>query len=537
MMKRRVWLPVALIVFFAALLAAALFLYSILKVDILLNEYVELLAAVLAFFLFVTGVLLLYGMRRKPSVMRRVRRILGVLLALILIAACVYGALVIFRLDRAKNNVIAKPDEQMRAIVGVYVKTEDPAQKLEDLRDHTFGVLGNLGSEKINSNYALGQINEQLNTAVSVTSYPGITDAAAALRDGEVQAIAVNKNYLSLLDDTETYSGFASNLRLVAEIRVPSTATMDNTMDLVGSDKETEIAEPTPTPSPTPEPTPVPVFGEGRTLVFFLSGVDQWEPGVSNSHSDVNILMLVNTNTRQILLINTPRDYFVENPALGGGDKLTHCGVQGVYNSIEALERLYGVSVDNYVKINFEGFIDFIDAIGGITIDNPVEFSATGIGGKLYHFPKGVITLDDREALCYVREREAFGAGDLARGKNQMRVVSAIFDRLKSGGPELMMRYAEIINIMGDCFETDLSSEQLSDLVKIALRYINDWELKGYSASGVNGMRVTASGGSEPLYIIWPTQSTVDFASKLMDMIRDDELITDEVLAEAPSEY
>lgn len=535
MLKKRVWRPIGLTVFFLALISVCLFFYSLLKVDLLLDEYLQLIAAVLVFFLYFTGVMLFYGMKRKRSVMRRVRRIIGIFLAIVQIAACLYGAVFLFRLDQTKREFSTKPEGQLRAIVGVYVKDDDPAQSITDMGTYRYAVLGELGNEKINTNYAIAQIRDQIGADVTAVSYSGITDAAAALRDGEVSAMAVNKSFLPLLNDTESFQGFADTLRLIEEIRVPEETQEDSTVSLHGAaqpeKKDNTLA---PTPEPTPSPTPRPLFGEDETLVFFISGVDKFEAGLSNTHSDVNILMLVNTTTRQILLINTPRDCFVDNPALGGGDKLTHCGIQGVENSIAALENFYGIDIDNYVKVNFNGFETFIHAIDGITLNNPVAFSALGADDKIYHYPQGEITLSWEEALAYVRERESFGSGDLARGQNHLRVLTAMINKVRSSGPSLMMQYADIMKWMGDNFETDLTSEQISDLVKIASRNLDDWDIKSYGTSGYSGMRVTASGGSEPLYIIWPQQESVDFASRLMNMMINNEVITDDTLAEAP---
>ena len=79
--------------------------------------------------------------------------------------------------------------------------------------------------------------------------------------------------------------------------------------------------------------------------------------------------------TKQILLLNTPRDYYVENTAGGyQRDKLTHCGNYGIECSMDALESLYDVDIKFYGKINFYGFYAFIDAIGGITVYSDQAF-------------------------------------------------------------------------------------------------------------------------------------------------------------------
>ena len=252
-----------------------------------------------------------------------------------------------------------------------------------------------------------------------------------------------------------------------------------------------------------------------------------------NAHADVNILMSINPITKQVLLISTPRDTFVMNFALGGGDKLTHCAYQGVPNSIAALEDLYGTHVDNYCRINFTGFEDLVDLIGGITVDNPKAFTTDPDNGR-HSFEEGVIQLNGYQALCYARERHAFGDGDLARGRNQVRVLTAILNKAKTDSASILLNYSDILDALAGTFETDLSSDQISDLVKVALKHLNDWEIKSYSTWGGSGIRTVASMGSQQVAIIWPNAQSVAFATKLLDMITNNEVITDEVLATAP---
>ena len=243
------------------------------------------------------------------------------------------------------------------------------------------------------------------------------------------------------------------------------------------------------------------------------------------------MLMLVNTRTRQVLLIHTPRDFWVTNAAINRLDKLTNCGILGVENSITTLENYYEIDIDNYVKVNFKSFMTFVNGIGGITVDNPVAFHGK-IPGHEYDFAVGEIELDGPAALAYARERHSFANGELGRGQNHIRVLTGIINKLKSGGAALMLQYPKILGWMGDYFETDLSYDQISDLIKIATRYLSDWDIKSYGVFGGSGKGVTSAGYEE--YFIFPNDHSVAFAKRLMTMLQNDEIITDEVLAEAP---
>ena len=79
--------------------------------------------------------------------------------------------------------------------------------------------------------------------------------------------------------------------------------------------------------------------------------------------------------------------------------------------------------------------------------------------------------------------------------------------------------------------------DQMSDLIKVALGSINDWDIKSYSAWGGSGKGTVASMGSQEVYFIWPNARSVAFTKELFATILNNELITDELLEEAPVAY
>ena len=107
-------------------------------------------------------------------------------------------------------------------------------------------------------------------------------------------------------------------------------------------------------------------------------------------------------------------------------------------NSIGALENLYDIDIDYYVRLNFSGFEAIIDALGGIDVYSEYDFTVEPIK----HYVKGMNHLTGLEALAFARERYAFKDGDHQRGKNQMAVITATLDKVMS--PELLYHYNDI---------------------------------------------------------------------------------------------
>ena len=100
----------------------------------------------------------------------------------------------------------------------------------------------------------------------------------------------------------------------------------------------------------------------------------------ASSRSDVNIVATINTETKQILLVSTPRDYFVPlSISNGAKDKLTHAGIYGIDVCMDTLGMLYDEDIHYYFRVNFGGFTKIIDALGCIDVDSDYEFDSRNI--------------------------------------------------------------------------------------------------------------------------------------------------------------
>ncbi len=95
---------------------------------------------------------------------------------------------------------------------------------------------------------------------------------------------------------------------------------------------------------------------------------------------------------------------------------------------IATVRELLGHEINYYVRVNFSSMMDIVDAIGGVTVYNEEAFISHGG----YYFPAGMVDMNGEYALHYVRERFAFEDGDFARGRNQIKVIQAMMDKLIS---------------------------------------------------------------------------------------------------------
>lgn len=215
----------------------------------------------------------------------------------------------------------------------------------------------------------------------------------------------------------------------------------------------------------------------GNSFNVYISGSDSYTGLYDVSRSDVNIIMTVNPKTKKILLTTIPRDSYVYMPGYGN-DKLTHSGIYGIQTSIDTLENLLETEINYYAKVNFTSVIDIVDTLGGITVQNPNNFST--ISGE--YFSEGDIYLNGNQTLAFVRERKNLPDGDLDRGRNHMRVMNAIIKKLISF--ETIANYNNVLDSLINSINTNIPSDKITELINLQIESGSGWEIDTNEVSG-----------------------------------------------------
>ena len=530
MYPRKKWIPIAVILYLVQFVFEVIALVEIMLTNMLPDNMVLVIALVFVLMLIITGMMLFRGMWRKPSTARRVRRVVAVVLAAVMAAGSLWVTHLATRLNETVNSITADNtgDQQIAAYVGVYVMSSDKAESINDLTSASFGIMENF--DQSNTQYAVNYINDQTGTKITTSDFPSMVELAQALYDGKTETIIMNEAYAGALTGFDQFVNFDTDTREILQIPVIVSGNGDDSNNLVSSSASSqEIMDAIDKAASKSDITKTP-------FIMYLSGSDTREQMLVTSRSDVNLLMVVNPSTHQILLLNTPRDYYVENPAGNYAyDKLTHCGIYGIDNSEKTLENLYDLKVNYYMQINFTGFENLVDAIGGITVYSPVAFSANDIDGSGYEFVEGENKLNGDQALKFARERHAFASGDNARGENQMRVITAIIDKVTSNGATVLLNYDKIMSSIEGMFMTDLSDSDIAALVKMQLTDQPKWNIKSYAVTGEGGSEYTYSAPSSTAYVMYQDKDMVDTASKLVKKVMNGEELTDEDLTTSSS--
>lgn len=491
MKTQKVFTIISAVILALQVIAEALALTVLLQLNMLPGKF--LIVVIAAFVLLVAltaGLLFLHGKKTVSLA----RRIIGWVLAILIILACLLVSKLAYDAYKTIDEVTTPPTSIQEMYV--LVREDDPAQTIADTKLYPFGIIADYDVD--HTQRAILQIQELTGETLNVVSFERIAEIADGLLNDQVDAVIMNGAALALLIEDEAYEDFLQKARILHTF-------------LLASLEETE-----PTTEPPTEPEEKNITED--PFVIYFSGSDTRNKKLRTSRSDVNILAVVNPETKQILLINTPRDYYVPNPAgKGQRDKLTHCGLYGPSNSMKALGDLYGLEVEYYAQVNFTGFETLVDAVGGVTI-----YLDSSLGGM----KKGEQKLNGKDALWVARQRYLAAGGDRGRGKNQMKIITAIVDKLTTG-TTLISGYSKILKSLEGFFRTNVSSEEISELVKMQLSDMAKWNIVSYAVSGKGGSEKNYSSPGHRAYVMYPDMKMVEKGTSLAKRILAGETLTE----------
>lgn len=472
-------------------LLSILFVGLLLHLNILKTSYVVMIALGL---LAIGALVLLSQLPDKLHV-------LGKIFACMMCVVMVVGSYGVYK-TRATLGKVTGPRYETDEVSLIVLK-EDTAQIVNDAADYIFGYSVN--HDKENTDKIIEKLNEELDKSIATLEVEDLESLVEDLYSKQVQVIILNEAFRDLL--LEFYPDFDKDTKVLGkyeEVRVVEEETPSPNENTEGTNEHTD-----------------------STFSVYLSGKDTYGDLTKTSRSDVNIILTVNTKTKQILLTNTPRDYYVAHPRSGGMlDKLTHAGIYGVKNSKGALEMLYDTKIKYYLRVNFTSFEEIVDALGGVTVYSDYDFDGTH-GGS---FVKGYNKVDGKSALGFVRERYAFASGDIQRGKNQQYLIEAIIK--KAASPSILTGFTGIMDGIGNNIDTNMTVSEITDLVKMQLEDAPDWNIVTIGVTGTGASRTTYSNQKKAGYVMYPNEKEVAAAKKMIKYVLEGKEISEDLFKE-----
>ncbi|WP_420174355.1 LCP family protein [Luteococcus sp. OSA5] len=218
----------------------------------------------------------------------------------------------------------------------------------------------------------------------------------------------------------------------------------------------------------------------GNSLNFLVVGTDNGSDGANRS--DVIVLAHVSGDRKRVDLIHVPRDLYVTIPGSGKNKINASYAYGGTPLLVQTLQPLIGVPIDHVAKVDFDGFKNMTDAIGGVTVTTP----------------EGPRTFNGTDGLAWVRERYTVGQGDIGRGQRQMMFIRAVLTKGLSkqvlSNPQELSRFlnAATTNMVVDEGFTTNEMQKLA----LSMRNVRGNDIKMHTApwtgvgTGPHGMSI-----------------------------------------------
>lgn len=480
--KNRVSRNVGLVIAAVQLIATIVFMAGVFVLNMLPTAYVAAIGILL---------LLFWGIILASQFFSKKNAITGKVVSILITVILIIGSYFLFKTSGTISN-ISGGDYELDNVV-VAVMADDPAESIQDAADYTFGVQYSMNGDQITQ--TVEAINKELGSDIDTAEYDSLAEQAQALHDGEVDAIIYNEGYTGILE--EAFEGYSQNTKIIYTHSIKREVE-DQSVDVAVKDE---------------------------TFSVYISGIDVFGPIETNSRSDVNIIAVVNPTSHQILLVTTPRDYYVEIPGISGGqkDKLTHAGIYGVDASMATLDQLYDTDIDFYARVNFTSLIEIVDALGGVDVESEYAFTTGSDSGEVINVVQGTNHFNGEEALAFSRERYNVPGGDNQRGKDQQAVITAMIKKMVS--PAILTGANGILNSVSGNVETNMTESQIQELIKTQLSESPSWNITSMAAEGTGDSQYCYSYSGSPLYVMQPDQASVDAIKDAIDAVENGETL------------
>ncbi len=362
----------------------------------------------------------------------------GVMLALFAVIG-IYGTYAVVRVNGSLSNMTATTvQESVSTSFVIYNTNADDITDVTALEGKTVGYMtgsttAELGQSRLES--------EGINA--SLTAYQDYSSLLLALFNEDIDAAILPTNYQDMFSNEEAFTEFLANTSSIMDFT--SNVTVSNS---TGSDKDL-----------TTEPFTVLLLGTADGL------------------SDTMILCSVNPISMKITMSSIARDSYVPISCYNGGEsKLNAARSVSIDCTVQTIEDLVGVEIDYYIDTNFQGVVDVVDALGGIVVDNDVEFIGQNSSSERGHYtvyvPAGDdVLLNGEQALAFARERYAYTEGDFARQQHQQEVIMAMLQGIMR--TKNVNTLLNVLDAAGDNITTNMSVSQMSGFLSYALQKAN----------------------------------------------------------------
>lgn len=414
-------------------------------------------------------------------------KIANVILALLLFIIGAGGSYYVGKINKAVNNVIENDGvEQYETIAGVFTyytksSTGKTFTSLDDLKNASNVKVGVIVDDGVGTGSLAKEILSENNIEVTYVTYNTSEDLLSGLvgtqEDENVDIAVFPSSYRTRwLNDTESGDAYADYLENMVDFY-----TFEEKMKTGDNENANRDL--------TVEPFNI-------LLIGFAPESEDMTVGLA----DTIIVATVNPETFTVSLTSVARDTYTYTACKTDVREKINAA-RGVSRQclMDTVGNLLDLDIDYYMEVNFQGVVEIVDAIGGIVIDNDVEFvgetSSVTRGEKTVWVPAGTgMQVNGEQALAFARERYAYADGDFARQKHQQQVIARIAEKLLS-----MSNVNQALAVMeaaGNNMSTNLSLDQLTNIFNYLINHNNATGITTFEMIDIQNLRLTGYGSN-----------------------------------------
>ena len=349
-------------------------------------------------------------------------------------------------------------------------------KEFSNTNDFKVGILNN--ETDVEGNILPKEYIKKEKLKVNVTEYDSNFELLEKLYNGELDAIFITSNYVIKFEGYDTYKNIEN------EVKVQFTYS-----------KEMKNQDYIENPGTVDKPFTVLIMGVDSTSDVLNAN--------QAFNGDTLMLISFNPNTLNATVFSIPRDTYVPIACLKGeSSKINSSAAYGSTCVINTIENLVDIKIDYYVKINFKGVVDLVNALDGIDITVPDKIDFCEQNSKRSKKPEdlqciksGFQHMNGEQALAFARHRHTLPAGDFQRVQHQQLVVEAIANSAKN--LKNVDAFFKVLDSISANIDTNMSTNQMMNLYNVGKSMI----FSGNSGSMINIQKTYLTGYDLTMYV------------------------------------
>ena len=357
-------------------------------------------------------------------------------------------AFVSINMNKISNSIDKLTKKESGYSTSLVTLKDSSIKSINDIDNSKIGIINDQNNVEAYE-IPLEIIEEEKINKENLVSYDDFTNMLKDLYNKKIDAAFVSSSYVSMFSSSEGFENIADETVVIYE-------------------KNKKAKEKTTSNKTLTEP-----------FSLLIMGVDSDTNSLAKSNSfnsDTLMLITFNPNTMNATILSIPRDTRVPIVCTKykSKNKINSAAMYGADCVIDTITNFTGIKIDYWVKVNFQGVVSLVDALGGIEVDVPYAFcesdSKRRFGNNTIYVEKGKQILNGEKALAFARNRHTwpqycskkyskYTSNDFIRGQNQQQIVKAIINNLKNVNS--LSQIYDILNIVGDNIDTNINKDTI----------------------------------------------------------------------------